>query len=691
MARRPRKNERYTVPSSRRGGAGVGQEGESAGWAPWAAPWAMAPGAMTVSAIAHSVVAGNPAGTSIAVLATAAGGYGLTTYMRKVGIKLPAHKRQLYTANAGALTAGSTLTVMTGLDGQALAAWAIGGLVLGLANNIHRLVGGGREAANAKGSKWAKVEDAVGLARFEVEGEAKTNGKGTVEATVVATEGAAGEDFAKKIPALASVLKLGRGRMTATVDPEDSSRVYVRAQVADLLVAGVGWGGPTAPGQSIAAARIWAGRYDDGEDVEIDITALADGVIKHLLLMGMTGAGKTQWARAVVADILTRTEVSVWYVNTTKAMQDFGPLRHGIDWFITEEAKAKQFFKLLKNVVTKRTEHLGSQGLASWRPGCGLNFLVIWGEEAADFAADSDGYDHLLRTARSAGIWIVTSLQRATYNNISTDARANHGAGMCFGLADAADAGFCLPNEVVEAGASPGWGAKKPGYAYLAGLGTDEARWAHVMRGPFATAEMLAGAVTDGAKWRTPLDQVTALAAGAAYANRTTYDTPLLPGQVDGPAAAVPPQASAPQIEEIDDVDEETAKQEVEELTEMFDALTGLDPEPGEFDHLTLDSPIEEPGDDGAIQLGHPGGDEQISLAEGEARMERQLDRWIREGRTQFGPSDLKDVWLLIEGRGRAKFYRWIAKMTAAKVISRDEESAQGSYDILRSPLTDLT
>lgn len=686
MARRPRRNERYAAPSTRSSGPGR-EEGQAPGWAPWVAPWTMAPGAMAVSAIAHGIVAGNPATMSVAVLATAGSGYGLTRYMLKLGTKLPANKKQLYTANASAITVGTTLTVMTGLDAQSLAAWAIGGLVLGLANNIHRLVGGGKESTTAKGAKWAKVEDAVGLARFEVDGEAKTNGKGTVEVTVVAQEGAAGEDFSKKIPALASVLRLGRGRMTAVVDPEDSSRVYVRAQVADLLVAGVGWGGPTAPGQSIAAAPIWAGRYDDGEDVNINVTGLP-GVIQHLLVMGMTGAGKTQWGRAVVADILTRTEVSVWYLNTTKGMQDFGPLRHGIDWFITEEAKAKQFFKLLKNVVTKRSEYLGSKGLASWRPGCGLNFLVIWGEEAADFASDSAGYDHLLRTARSAGIWIVTSLQRATYTNISTDARANHGSGMCFGLADAADAGFALPSDVIEAGASPSWGAKKPGYAYLAGLGTDEQRWANVMRGPFASEEMLAGAVTAGAQWRTPLDEVTVAAAGAAYANRATYDTPLLPGQVDSEVVTL--QKSPPEIEEIEDVDEETAKQEVEELNEMFDALSGLDPEPGEFDHLTIDSELEPAGDDGAIELGHPGGDEQITTEDGEAQMEAALDRFIREGRTQFGPGDLKDIWLLIEGDGRSKFNRWIKKMTAAKVISRDDETAQGSYDILRSPLTDL-
>ncbi|MEV7940872.1 hypothetical protein AB0O82_32685 [Kitasatospora sp. NPDC088264] len=689
MARRPRRNERYTAPRTSTRNAAGREEGQAPGWAPWVAPWAMAPGAMTVSAIAHGLVAGNPATMSVAVLATAGSGYGLTRYMLKLGTKLPANKKQLYTANASAITAGTTLTVMAGLNAQSLSAWAIGGLVLGLANNIHRLVGGGKETATTKGAKWAKVEDAVGLAKFEVEGEPTTNGKGTVAVTLVAQEGAAGEDFARKIPQLASVLRLGRGRMTAVVDPEDSAKVYVRAQVADLLVSGVGWGGPTAPGQSIAAARIWAGRYDDGEDVEIDITALEDGVVKHLLVMGMTGAGKTQWGRAIVADILTRTEVSVWYLNTTKAMQDFGPLRHGIDWFITEEAKAKQFFKLLKNVITARTNYLASKGLASWRPGCGINFLVIWGEEAADFASDSAAYDHLLRTARSAGIWIVTSLQRATYTNISTDARANHGSGMCFGLQDASDAGFVLPGDVIEAGASPGWGAKKPGYAYLAGLGTAEERWANIMRGPFATAEMLANAVTDGAQWRTPLDEVTATAAGAVYANRTTYDTPLLPGQVDG--AVVTLQKAPPEIEEIEDMDEEMARNEVEELTEMFDAITTLDPEPGEFDHLTIDSEVEEPGDDGAIELGHPGGDEQITTEEGEARMEQMLDRWIREGRTQFGPSDLKDIWLLIEGNGRAKFNRWIKKMTAAKVIARDEETSQGSYDILRSPLTDLT
>ncbi|MFC9916341.1 hypothetical protein [Streptomyces sp. NPDC127197] len=676
---------------------------------PYAVPW-MVTGITTFAAeIAHLCVNDTATTTAYGALVTAAGGSALTWYLRRIGARLGKYRRELYTINAGALTLGSTAVVVTGLEGETFTLWAIGGLFLNVANMVHTLAG--PKESEAKEPKWSKIEAEVGLAKYDLE-KVESNGKGTVKARIRAKEdsGVTGEDFAKKIPALASALRLGKGRMVATVDPDDSSLIYMTAQVADLLKTGVRWWGPSAAGASIADAPIPVALYDDGEQADIDITGqLPDRPqrnVSHLLVMGATGAGKTWFGRTTVADMLTRRELTVWYANVTKGMQDFGCLRHGIDWFITEEKELRPFFKILKKVIKARTEFLGSKGMASWRPGCGLNFIVVWLEEAADYASDSDEYDHLLRAARSAGMWIVTSLQRADYTNISTNARANHGSGMCFGINDSSDVSFVLSSHTVGAGADPSWGDKKPGYAYLEGLGITEERWPMVLRTPFSSEQEIADTVSFGAAMRDPLDDVTVKAAGALYGKRTVYTTPLVgegdgaaptallttpePGNVDMDTQETPETDSVPVVpedEEIEDVTEEQVAKEVADLREMFSRPEFQDPEGG-FEGLRLEDPMENADPEGALTFGATNEDDALSRDDARDLIFEQLDNWLRQGRTEFTPSDLSEIWLKVDGDGRSWWNRLKNKLLEREIIAQSETYA--GYMILRSPLTDM-
>src|SRR5699024_4017475 len=89
-------------------------------------------------------------------------------------------------------------------------------------------------------------------------------------------------------------------------------------------------------------------------------------------------------------------------------------------------------------------------------------------EEAADLV-DFDELVELGRAARSTGIHLEVSLQRATYSNLDTDARANFGDSISFGVKSDGDASFALPDYVLEAGAEPErWMANQPGSAYAA-------------------------------------------------------------------------------------------------------------------------------------------------------------------------------------------------------------------------------
>ncbi|MCX5589566.1 hypothetical protein [Streptomyces erythrochromogenes] len=677
-------------------------------------PWAITALGPVLVEGGHLIVAGNPAALALATLGLAGTGTGLCKFLGHLDSKAKRDKDtvRLHQVNTITVTAAVTIGTITGVDTAATAgAWAIGGIGLSLANNLWSSF---HKKGSEKGaSKWEKLEAEIGLAKHEIK-EPKSNGKGTVIAQVEAKDGATADDLVRRIPALASALKIGKGRITHTVDDDDSSLITMRVQVADLLKEGFPWRGPSAFGASIGDVPIRTGRYEDGEDVLLNITGmlrdpgpLSNGNVEHAIAMGVNGAGKTQGNQLIIVECGTRTEVSVIAIDCSKFQQDFGHVRHGIEWPIDKKDAARRFFKLLPNAIEKRTDHLAALGLSKWEPGCGLNFLVVIGEEAADFAADNEHYQKILRTARAAGIWILTSIQRATHNNMDTDSRANSPAGLCFGLRDGADAQYCLPDEAIDAGAWPQWGNRKPGYHYAAGLGIPEDRWHITARTELASKRDQADAITAGAAIRTPLDTITADAFGDVYANRTTYDTPLLPkeeGEDDTPQQAAPaptatatapaapaaPAYSGPPDEEMDDVDPETMALEVEELNEMLQHVLDEDPEPGEYDHLRIEDEIEPPADDAPVfELGGDDSD-KLTSEQGRQALYERLDQWVREGKNSFAPRDVTDIVIKVNlGDTKRWFYRQRDALIEAGVISEDEsDEGFGKYDILRSPLS---
>ncbi|MFF8910945.1 hypothetical protein [Streptomyces olivaceoviridis] len=679
-------------------------------------PWAITALGPVLVEGAHVAVSGNPAALALATLGIAGTGAALCKFLGHLDSKAKRDKDtvRLHQVNTVAVTAAATLGTITGLDTAATAGtWAIGGVGLALANNLWSSF---HKKGSEKGaSRWEKLEAEIGLAKHELK-EAKSNGKGTVIATVEGKDGATADELARRIPAMASALKLGKGRITHTVDDDDSSLITMRVQVADLLKEGFPWRGPSAFGASIGDVPIRTGRYEDGEDLLLNLTGqlrdpgpLSNGNVEHAIAMGVNGAGKTQGNQLIITECCTRTEVSVIVIDCSKFQQDFGHVRHGIEWPIDKKDAARRFFKILPTAIEKRTDFLAAKGLSKWEPGCGLNFLVVIGEEAADFAADNEHYQKILRTARAAGIWILTSIQRATHNNMDTDSRANSPAGLCFGLRDGADAQYCLPDEAIDAGAWPQWGNRKPGYHYAAGLGIPEERWHVTARTELASKRDQADAVTAGAAIRTPLDTITAEAFGDLYVNRTTYDAPLLPKEEGGdntvqqaaPAPAAPPASpavetspaySGPPDEEMDDVDEETMAAEVEELNEMLKNVLEEDPEPGQYDHLRIQDEIEPPAEDAPVlSLGGDVDDaDKLSSEQGRQELYARLDTWVREGKNSFAPRDVTDILMRL-GLSDSKrwFYRERDRLIKAEVISVDEsDEGFGRYDILRSPLS---
>ncbi|MFD7667783.1 hypothetical protein [Streptomyces sp. NPDC059788] len=679
-------------------------------------PWAVTGvGGLVVEGL-HAAAASNSVATSFTSLALAGTGFALTQFLQKLDVraKVDRETRILHTVNCGVVTGGAVLGTVVGLESPATAgAWAIAGTGMSIANNLWSAFGTkGKEAKG--GGRWAKLESEIGLAKHELK-EAESNGRGTVIAKVEAKDGATADEFARKVPAMAAALKVGTGRITHHVNDDDVSDITMRVQVADLLKEGVKWPGPSAFGAGFGDIPLPLGRYEDGEDLLVNLPGvlldpkdLATGNVEHCVAQGTNGAGKTQGNAVMITDAATRREVSIFLLDCAKPDQDYGHVRHAADMWITEEKDVRRFFKQLGPVIKARAAYLGAKGLARWEPGCGLNFLLIICEEAADYA-DGDSYAKVLRTIRAAGGWVLTSIQRATHDQMDTTARSNHPAGMAYGLSDGAEAAYVLPPEAIEAGAYPGWGNRKPGYVYVAGLGIPQERWHVVARTYHADRATLAAAVTAGMNVRTPLDSVTADAFGAMWTNRTTFTTPLLPGggAPAAPAAPAPPAAPPapgpafapePQLEDSDDedqeedveVDEEMIAKETEEMLEMLEGLLQEDPEPGQYTDLDLEQEVPPPADDAPVFALPPAVDEQeqLSSEDGRSAILQRLHDWFAQGKASFQPKELADVWTRVALKEPRAWWNRLRKELLEDGLIEDSET-YGEYDIMRDPLAE--
>jgi hypothetical protein len=277
------------------------------------------------------------------------------------------------------------------------------------------------------------------------------------------------------------------------------------------------WQGPDYPGDSIVSPITYA-TYDTGDRPELFLAGKNGGSSQHFLTMGMSGTGKSKAWQVIYGSVLNRREVSVVFGDPAKGMQTGGPLAAGLEWFATTEAECHEQIQAIMAAIPVRTNYLTSKGLDHWQKGCGLNFVIFHLEEAARFA-EVDELIEMIEAARSAGISIVISLQRATNDRLKTSARYNLGGNMCFGVKMKRDASFGLSEYAIEAGASPHmWQDKKPGYHYLEAAGLDATMAGHMLVSDWIDIARLEQEVDNGADIRTPLDTVTAEAFGMAYA-----------------------------------------------------------------------------------------------------------------------------------------------------------------------------
>ncbi|MGJ5896900.1 sporulation protein SsgA [Streptomyces sp. V2] len=508
---------------------------------PYIPPWLVTGGVGVTGACAHPLWGGS---TGAAVGLTLAS-VGLTAATWWAG-RSTGQQRRLHSAIT--VAAGSAWFTGAALSGPLAGAlpdlYLMGGASLALSWNIRQLMRSSVPEGEAPGADSDKgLLAKVGLARTKLKDVTVEANRVTVPYELPAGE-LTNEDVSKAIPRLASALDVPTTAIRHQTDPDSARKGYFVIVPEDMLKTPTMWPGPSAPGQSVAVP-LRIGVYDDGSDL---VLPLLEAI--HLLIMGMTGSGKTEGALDVLLELLSRRDVVVWLSDAAKAGQDFQPLLPAIDWAALDTPSAGAMVAAVQAVIPARTAWLRDHSYRQWEPaaadrqndpahscaasgacGCaGMPYLVAWMEEAAKLLRDlgDDVFTGIAQEARSAGVSLVVSMQRASGYQLSTDTRASLPAAMCFGVRGD-DAAFALPEEVLDAGANPAaWGNKRKGYVYVASAGIEEDMHANPARtfwtGPTADYQKAARWIVEQfADVRAALDPVTETAAARTAGDLFTH------------------------------------------------------------------------------------------------------------------------------------------------------------------------
>ncbi|MGW9558215.1 type IV secretory system conjugative DNA transfer family protein [Nocardiopsis sp. NPDC055551] len=487
-----------------------------------------------------------------------------------------------------------TLATLAGPGRPVLDIMLLGGATLAAIANVHLWAGDKVAPETPKEGRqiipWAKVKEVLSLRGVSMRVKEQTDAM--VKGTLEFEGGATVDDLQRRRQELASLYKVAPGAVRITEDPDRADKGELVIITKNVMKELIPWPGldPKMVGASLADGPLGPlGLYEDG-------TEFFDGLDdRHTLTVGMSGSGKSVYGKVKILNIAARKDTFVCAIDLSKGRQTLGPVGHAIGWTAFDKKSAKAMLKAIERAATARADYLGSKGLPGWTRGCGLSFLHILIEEAAELV-DFDELVKLGQMARSAGIHLEVSLQRATYSNIDTDARANFGDSISFGVKTDGDASFALPDYVLEAGAEPHrWQNFQPGSAYAAvrEAAPDRHTTPIKMFGPPTTDKEDENTVLTPAAESLPdqdgkLDDVTRKAFGKPY-------TEFL-------AAS---RGAAPAAPDTDDIEETPAVTEIEDQE---------DDDREEIDPIVLDTEDDNPDVVGDL-------DTELAPVEGEAEL----------------------------------------------------------------------
>jgi hypothetical protein len=318
---------------------------------------------------------------------------------------------------------------------------------------------------------------------------AKVRG-GTIEADEFAVEaivdhpGVPISELRSKVAAIEENPNIVRGRSSITPDGQHGGRSKIRLVHTDPHSVWRVWPGLTHPGGSYSHP-ISTSYYSTGAKQWYSFVRTPEGLRSEAApdfrspndtfkgSQGMTGAGKSGDAAIELAEIFSRTNVVVAYVDVAKLLQNAGWCLDFCELAAGSRPASRSLFKGLRRLGEYRSRVLGEAGHRNFTDRAydelGLAWFHIFADEF-DVASQGADVEWLATKGRSLGMRLSFTLPRAHGKALDTDIRGAIGMWTQFGISQDYDKAFALSKETMEAGAAPeNFGASVPGAHYLDG------------------------------------------------------------------------------------------------------------------------------------------------------------------------------------------------------------------------------
>lgn len=462
---------------------------------------------------------------------------------------------------------------------HSLRAWIIGGFTGSVAWCIrHAALGGVTEADSRK--------QADGDNRFT---RLIGNLKGAKFSRPEATENQVTTRVTLDPPGTARDVQNSREQIASVAGVEASQVSVVRVpgaeNVVDVTVTRkqdtsrpVVYAGPSAPGQSIAAAPLHLGTRVDSSPIGWWIVGSDDPdnprPVAHTKCTGVSGAGKTETICTAILDMRWRTDVVPVVGDPAKFRQSFGDIEECLGLAATNKEQVDQLLENLAGpVIEYRSELLGSlrrsdggTGYKQWVPECWtlhrVPFIFVDIEEAADVVMGRDEeVDQALRKLRSLGVHLCLSMQTMPHDNIPRKVRGHLTQSLVHGAKEFQDAKYSLEPDTIEAGADPTkWANNAPGSLYAEMTGTDRKHWHVDGRAVYMTPAQKRASIEQSRQYWAEIDEGT-------Y-SRLAYGITVQPIEDDEEAAG---------LEEYEEVNRVDAPRDIDPTQPLRPPSPGLD------------------------------------------------------------------------------------------------------------------
>ncbi|MCK2238075.1 hypothetical protein [Crossiella sp. S99.2] len=437
-------------------------------------PWAVGLGLYPVSLLSHWMASDPAALPWVSAGMTLAGG--ALTGVTWLAASARAQVTRLHSTFTTGLASFwfTAATIADPTEPVLWGSWALAAPAVALSWNIRHLLRNSGNDNGAGGGLFEKVK----LAGVQAKQIDVAPGRVTAqlqlpagEMTVADVQGATGQ--------MASAMRLPASSVRIAPNPDDASQATMTIVPVDLLRHPRPYPGPSAPGGSITEPLV-VGTYEDGRPQRIYLPGCkaTHRNATHYIVQGASGSGKSHGAKLAWTEILTRRDVNLVVLDPSKGEQTVKFLDTHTP-IVLGKNRCADVMTRVTGLITDRATKLGRWGLDEWTEEAftrhGMPYLVIWVEESPKVLEDAKTLTTIAQEARSAGISLVLSLQKASFRQMNTDIRSQLGGVWCFGVNQLEDATFTLSDELIEAGANPAqWKNRKPGANYLEAPGFDE-------------------------------------------------------------------------------------------------------------------------------------------------------------------------------------------------------------------------